>query len=346
MKKFFGKLTALLFICSTLMVACNKYYSIETPQTLEVIAPATGSLQDNQGNCLGITIHGNYYKGIALNNSNYISADVNITNYGTFLVHTDTVNGCWFASDASYANYTGVQTITLKGYGTPTDTVSALYHVHFLNTSCIISISTQPTPHISTETDYFPMSVGSYWTEDSSQTNVAAKDTIRYWVSPLTKTIGVNNYKLFLSSNKDTVLYRKDGAGHYYEYSSLFSSVGVDKFEYKFLDDQLPVGSTWQTDPIYGSYKESATASLPLKIILQCTIKSKNQSYQLLNQSVDSVIHIQEQLLLTSPDGKSDYTSLFGIAPNDAYYAKKIGLIYYTIPFTGFFREAKSWYIQ
>ena len=314
------------------MASCTKYYSVETPQILELIVPATGSLQDNQGNCLGITVHGNYYKAIALNNTNYISSEVNISNYGTFQLHTDTVNGCWFASDVTYANSTGLQTITLKGYGTPTDTVSAVFHVYFLKTSCIISIQSQPTPHISTETDYFPMSVGSYWTDDSSQTNVAAKDTIRYWVSPLTKTIGTNTYKQILSSNKDTNYYRKDGSGHYFQYSTILSSYGIKGFEYKFLDDQLPVGSSWQTDKLYGTYT----------MVIKCTIFSKDQSFQLLNQSVDSVIHIKEHLILYGSDG----TTFEPFDPNDAYYAKKIGLVYYYIPAYSILREAKSWYIQ
>ena len=347
MKNVFGKLTALLFICSILMASCTKYYSVETPQILELIVPATGSLQDNQGNCLGITVHGNYYKAIALNNTNYISSEVNISNYGTFQLHTDTVNGCWFASDVTYANSTGLQTITLKGYGTPTDTVSAVFHVYFLKTSCIISIQSQPTPHISTETDYFPMSVGSYWTYDTIA-NATAKDTVRYWVSPLTKTIGGKTYKLFLSSNKDTILYRNDGAGHYYEFNTIFSFLGIAGFDCKFLDDQLPVNGSWQSIPTYGVYKQSATSQLPFKLIINYTINSKFQQLSLLTNNVDSVIHIKEDYQITSLDGTSNYSSLLNFTAADAYYAKKIGLVEYNFinPFINIFREAKSWYIQ
>ena len=93
-------------------------------------------------------------------------------------------------------------------------------------------------------------------------------------------------------------------------------------------------------------YKIDATQSLPLKIILKCTIVTKNKPFQLTTQTVDSVIHIKEELLLTSPDGNSDYTTLFGIDPNDAYYGKKVGLIYYNIPFSTFYRQARSWYIE
>ncbi len=338
MKKLFDKITALLFITIFLVSACSKDYSVETQQVLEVIVPSKGSLQS-------ITAHGNFYQGITLTANNYISAIVNIANYGTFQLHSDTVNGCWFTSDASYANGTGTQTIILKGYGTPINLGTYNFHVYFLSGSASTSITFATPPHISTETDYFPMSVGSYWTEDTIA-NASLKDTLRYSVSSLTQTIGANTYTLFLTNHRDTILYRKDHAGHYYEYSSLLAPVGVDKFEYKFLDDQLPEGSSWQTDPVYGIYKIDATQSLPLKIVLKCTIISKNQSFQLKTQKVDSVIHIQEQLILTSPDGNSNYTTLFGIDPNDAYYGKKIGLIYYSIPFTGFLREARSWYIE
>ena len=346
MKNLSSHIALLSFFCIFLMTSCNKDLSIEKSQTLEVISPATGSLVDNQGNSLGITLHGNYYKDVTLNPNNYMSVKVDIKNYGTYQLHTDTINGCWFVSEVTYANNTGLQTVTLKGYGTPTDTLTHVFKIYFLAASSTIPINTLPTPHISSETDYFPMSVGSYWTEDTSTINVAPKDTLHYAVSPQTKIIGTNTYRVFTSTNKDKIYYRKDGVGHYYEYSSNLSILGVNGFEYKFLDDQLPVGSTWQTDTVIGVYKQSTTMILPLKIVLQCTIVSKNQSFQLHNQTVDSVIHIQEQLILISPDGKNNYTTLFGIGPNDAYYAKKIGLIYYSIPFIGFYREAKSWFIQ
>jgi len=181
------------------------------------------------------------------------------------------------------------------------------------------------TPTVIKEDNYFPMSLGSYWTNDTTLTNISVKDTIRIEVSPFTKTIGNNTYRLFISSKKDTIMYRKDSAGHYYQYSSLLKTVGVDRFEYKFLDDQLPVESSWQTDPVYSVYKVDATHSLPLKIVIKCTIVSKNQPFLMHSRTVDSVIHMKEELLFTSPDGSTDYTILIGIEPNDAYYAKKIG---------------------
>ncbi len=328
------------------MSSCSKDVSIESPQLLEEIKPATGSLVDNQGKSLGISLHGNFYKDVTLNNNNYMSVKVDINNYGTYRLYTDTVNGCWFVSEVTFAKNTGLQTVILKGYGKPTDTSTRVFKVYFLQSNSTIPISTLPTPHISVESDYFPMTVGSYWTQDTSMTRVAAKDTIRYTVSSLTKTIGSNTYRVFTSNNKDKIYYRKDGLGHYYEYSTNLSSLGVSGFEYKFLDDQLPVGSSWQTDTVIGSYKQEGAQSLPLKIVLKCTIISKNQPFELLNQTIDSVIHIQEQLILISPDGKSNYTTAFGIGPNDAYYAKKIGLIYYSIPFNGFYRKARNWVIQ
>ena len=346
MKKVVGHITILSFICIFLMSSCNKDISIESPQILEAKTPATGSLLDNQGKSIGIAIHGNYYKNVTLNPNNYMTVKVDINNYGTYQLYSDTVNGCWFVSEVTYTNNTGLQTVILKGYGTPTDTITRVFKVYFLKSSSTIPFITHPTPHISSESDYFPMTVGSCWTEETSMTNAAPRDTIHYTVSPLTKVIGSYTYKVFTSTNKDKIYYRKDGEGHYYQYSTNLSNVGVKGFEYKFLDDQLPVGSTWQTDTVNGIFKQSATESLSLKIVLQCTIVSKDEPFQLHNQTVDSVIHIQEQLILISQDGKSNYTALFGIAPNDAYYAKKIGLIYYRIPFTGFYREAKGWFIQ
>ncbi len=343
MKKVLGKISALLFICSLMVIACNKDYSVESPHVLEIISPATGS-------CLGITANGDYYKKIALNSDNFLAVDVNFTNYGTYQLHTDTVNGCWFASDSSYANATGIGTIILKGYGTPIDSITTVFHIYFQKTSCFTTIKFLPTPHISAETDYFPMTLGTNWTDDSVMTNPSEKDTIRYTVSPIKKTVGSYTYTRFSSSFKDSKYYRKDGAGNYYELNEDFTFYGISGFDYKFLDDKLPVKSTWQTPPIYGAYKPDANQSLPFKLIIKCTIVEKNIKYKLtnINKTIDSVIHVQLEYLATSPDGQSNFSDLLGLTPADTYYAKKKGLIYYNIDNTLFhaFRQVRSWNIQ
>ncbi len=69
--------------------------------------------------CGSSTINGVYSEGIALNASNTISIDVNISIPGNYTISTNTQNGYSFTATGTFAT-TGTQTITLTGNGTPT----------------------------------------------------------------------------------------------------------------------------------------------------------------------------------------------------------------------------------
>ena len=323
------------------ILGCQKDYSVETYQAINTDSTttklATGSLQDVNGNCQNITVNGNYIKGAALNTSNYITVTVNFTGTGKYKVYTNTVNGCWFSMDTTITNNLGAQTIRLQGYGTPLDTGTFYLTVTFLNTSCSFSLLTDT---LSADTDYLPLTQGTYWAYDTLANVVSVtpntvydisglKDTVRYTVTNQTQTINGKTYTLSISSNKDTAYYRKDYQGHYYRYfNGLQASTGL-AFEYMILDESKNVNAMWAT-PNY-----TVTAPQPFGNIttyLQCQIISKNQPLTVFNktlntsQTFDSVIHVEETLFIA---GASPYAP-FGSF--EAYYAKKVGLVEYTLP--------------
>ena len=339
MNKVFG----LVFCLAILMTitGCQKDYSVENSQTLIVLPPiytaAAGSLQDESGNCMAITVNGNYTQDTALTSKNTITVTVNFTKTGRYKLYTDTVNGCWFSMDSATTYNTGIKTVTLRGNGTPVVQGTSYFNVFFQNSVCSFSVLTNSLSK--SERDYFPMSIGSYWTYDTLL-NLSPLDTIRYTVTKNTQLVNGLPYTLFSSSKKsDTRYYYKDYKGHYYEYTDIFSGFGIPRFEYMFLDDTKPVGSVfYQSKTFTGTYDgQPATVSIKL------TIAEKNIKYTFANSiTLDSVIHVRQDITLTL-SGRDISSS---ILPNDVYYAKNIGLISYASPTPQVYRIAQNWIVK
>ncbi len=123
---------AWIFLVSILMISCSKDFSYEGG-----VGPlmARGSLQDSLHNCRDIQVAGNYIKDSILNQANYLVVKVNITLPGRYVVYSDTVNGYWFRDSGMIAN-TGLQQLTLKGYGKPFSPIAATYTIHFDTSTC------------------------------------------------------------------------------------------------------------------------------------------------------------------------------------------------------------------
>jgi len=340
MNKVFGLVFCLAILMT--MMGCQKDYSVENNQTLIVLPPiytaAAGSLQDESGNCMAITVNGNYTQDTALTSKNTITVTVNFTKTGRYKLYTDTVNGCWFSMDSATTYNTGIKTVTLRGNGTPVVQGTSYFNVFFQNSVCSFSVLTNSLSK--SERDYFPMSIGSYWTYDTLL-NTSAADTIRYTVTPNTLVQNGQTYRLFSSSKKyDTHYYRKDYKGHYYEYTDIFSGFdGIPRFEYMFLDDTKPVGSVfYQSQTFTGTYQGQ-----PAAVSIKLTIFEKNIKYTFANSiTLDSVIHVRQNIILTiSGQDKSDF-----FPPNDVYYAKNIGLVNYISPFVSVYRTGKNWVVK
>jgi hypothetical protein len=120
MKSFSLFIAYLLFLTlSILFISCVKDYSYEGGQTAGISGgTSVYTLQEERGNCAEPVINGNYTAGIALQNSNTIILQVNVTVIGTYTFTTGVVNGIQFSSSGNFT-VTGIQTIILKGNGKP-----------------------------------------------------------------------------------------------------------------------------------------------------------------------------------------------------------------------------------
>jgi len=126
-----------VFVGILLVVACQKEYSVDSG--IATGSSAAGTLKDTLGNCKPITINGNYVADSILKDSNYVLLQVNITSPGNYKINTDIQNGYSFR-DSGYISTTGLQTVKLKGIGTPTLPIASDFTVFFNNTNCFFRI--------------------------------------------------------------------------------------------------------------------------------------------------------------------------------------------------------------
>ncbi len=126
-------------ICGLLaVIGCLKEHSLEGANS-----PSEGSLQDDgAGDCLPKTVGGAYVVGIALAGANnYIDVQVDVTTIGSYVIYTDTVNGMYFRGSGSFTT-TGLNTVRIKGNGTPLNVGISNFVVTYGITQCVVSITT------------------------------------------------------------------------------------------------------------------------------------------------------------------------------------------------------------
>ena len=121
------------------LFGCQKELSYETNVTA-----STGSLQsDASDECLPKIVSGFYIAGTALNDSNFITVDVNVIKAGSYTISTDTVNGYFFRGTGSFTA-TGINSIKLAGQGKPTLPGINTFEVSFDSTFCFLQVTVLP----------------------------------------------------------------------------------------------------------------------------------------------------------------------------------------------------------
>ncbi len=99
------------FLMMLFFIQCKKEYSYEG-------GVADFTIVNTGGNCAS-ALSGNYYAGIALDQSNTVQLQIDVTSPGKFSLQTNSAGGMFFSTSGSLSD-TGIQTLTLAGNGTPT----------------------------------------------------------------------------------------------------------------------------------------------------------------------------------------------------------------------------------
>ncbi len=109
-------ISVLLFIVVTVFIfSCQKELSCEGPACRGEYddGKAVYSFVQNNGQCANAIVSGSYFKGVALDTSNYITVQVDVSKKGAFNISTDTINGFYFNAQGSFADTTA-QAVILK----------------------------------------------------------------------------------------------------------------------------------------------------------------------------------------------------------------------------------------
>lgn len=304
-----------------LFAACQKELSFENGLP---VAPAAGSLKSLSGNCMPATINGKYVKNTSLSDSNSVTVQVNITTPGSYIISTDTANGFSFHGSGVVAD-SGLQSIILKGTGTPAVAQQTNFTVSFDSTVCMFSINVTDTViHAPvTSGDYFPTGDSSNWTYELNSREASSGDTARITVSKTDTTIAGNTYRTFVYSPDENESYFRKGGGLYYEYSdlddeALFDTVN-NKVDYIFLKDNVPVGSTWESPEV-----NATLATLPGKAKIKFTIEGKDIQTTIGTSNFDSVIQVKREYMFSPSSPSVPYQT---VVTGNFYYAKNVGFI-------------------
>jgi hypothetical protein len=326
MKQF---LSIIFFLSTTVFFySCKKEYSLEggivTGGGNTNSGTSEGTLGGTPGTCANVLVKGIYGQGIALNDSTInVSVEVTISKPGTYTIGTDTINGVHFVKSGTFTD-SGVQRVTLRAFGTPSNPGLFTYTVKYKGSSCNFEVEVFATA-ITNGADYFPTTANSYWTYNDD----LAADTFRTTSTGSTKDFAGNTYSVFIDTpGIDSAFYRK-GSGLYYEYFQSLAIPGATNLpsgEYIFLKDNVPVNSQWESAefPI-------TISGVVTKLKLKFTIVEKNTSKLIGSKIYANVIVVKRELLAFA---------LLGYQTVDAVelsYAKGIGRINdegVTLPYT------------
>ncbi|RYY62826.1 MAG: hypothetical protein EOO05_01410 [Chitinophagaceae bacterium] len=137
MKKWYLFPALLLFVLA--ITGCKKEYSLENG-----FGEAEGSLRSEvSGDCLPKTVAGSFEATVELTDSNYIEVAVDVVTAGTYTISSDTLNGIYFSATGRFFT-TGLNTIRLRGSGTPLAEGVDNFLITFGLSSCQVAVTTLP----------------------------------------------------------------------------------------------------------------------------------------------------------------------------------------------------------
>ena len=114
----------------------------EDPQAENNAITAEATLLTSGSSCASWGAGGTYAMNEALTASHSIGARINVTKAGSYVIHTDTVNGYSFKGTGTFAK-TGEQNVILLGSGTPVMPGTNVFTIKFGASACQVSLSVE-----------------------------------------------------------------------------------------------------------------------------------------------------------------------------------------------------------
>lgn len=101
---------------------------------------AVYTLSGSPAICTNAVVQGTYSKGIALNTTNTVSIEVNVTKTGPYVITTSQTNGITFLANGTF-NATGIQSVTLRGSGIPSNAGATAVPISTGTSSCSFTVN-------------------------------------------------------------------------------------------------------------------------------------------------------------------------------------------------------------
>lgn len=105
-----------------------------------ITPPAVFTLSGSPTNCTNAVVQGTYTKGTVLNATNTVSIQVNVTSTGPYVISTPQTNGITFLANGTF-NATGIQSVILRGSGTPANAGATAVPISAGGTSCSFTVN-------------------------------------------------------------------------------------------------------------------------------------------------------------------------------------------------------------
>jgi hypothetical protein len=279
-------------------------------------APASGILGGGGGNCTPFVIAGIYKQGTALNSSNTVQIQVDVSTPGSYTISTNTVNGVKFSNSGTFTA-TGLQTIFLTGNGLPANSGLQTFAVSFGTSTCNFSI----TFEVSTSPDYFPVTANSNWTYGLA--GGTPSDSVYSAIINYSPSIGGNTYQTIAQYDVppatafDSTYFRKPG-GDYYQYVNYSKYVPFDGAvggEFIFLKDNVAQGTTWLSPTVTGTI-----LSVPVSAYIKMTLLEKAVLVTIGPYTFPDVIKVQYEYFISGFPG--------AVIIEERWFARNVGLIH------------------
>ena len=279
---------------------------------------AIGNLGSTSGSCTPVVFSGSYTKGIAMDSSNNILVQVNITKAGPYTISTNLVNGIKFSSTGTFV-VAGMQNVLLQAVGIPVNAGNQVFTVTFGSSNCNFTLNFATS---NASLDYFPTTPNSNWTY--SLEGGTASDSLYISVMTYSPSFGGVEYKSLntntipAQSLSDTQYYRKVGS-NYYQFLDLASVLPFDNSllgEYIFLKDDVSSGTVWNSTDFSGSI-----SGVPVTMNIRMTIIAKSVPVTLGSKNYADVIKVKYDYFISL-----DPTTPVGT--EERWFARGVGLIH------------------
>lgn len=225
---------SLLLLLVLTIVSCKKDTIAPPPNPTGTAA--VFSFVDASGNCYPTIVQGSYTAGIALNSSNIVLIQVNVTKTGTYAILNPTNNGYRFTATGTFTA-TGIQTVALQGTGTPQAAAVDRHQIDSSPTCSITVVVVSPLPTVINDNDhmYFGNPSNAALLTDSINNYLMRKD---YYALSYSRDRGTPNWVSWhLFSNDIGSVSRQDDfredislpAGWYQVTDASYVSAGFDR---------------------------------------------------------------------------------------------------------------------